>query len=1032
MNNIKKLVCFSLLTVAFISALKAQSTSGAISDMDGLPLPGATVINLNTSNGATTDFDGKFSIETSANDVLQFTYVGYKSVEIIISESNDDLNIQLEQGNELEEVVVSSFGFEKKTKSIGYSITQVEGDEISRVKSTNPLQALRGKVAGVSISNNASGVKGSTRVVIRGNSSFSGSNQPLYVIDGISIQNEQLGSAGEWGGVDNGDGLSAINPDDIKSISVLKGGAAAALYGSRASNGVILITTKDGGLEREGLGVEISNQTVFTKINNFFDPQTSYGNGTFGVASIDALDPYNSWGPKLGSGTKVYDNLNTLYDTSVNITNSAAFTSNTDKGSTRVSFTNLEAQDVINTSKLKRNSFNLTSSQKLSDKLSVNASIKYSETKEQGNVVMATAPMSPNGSIRDFAPNVDLNDYLGTFGNGTQDGEIELSPSSNAFSTNPWFAKFNNITSSNKDRLLGAVSIQYDITDYLYVKAQAGVDRGTNHFNNNILNGAPLFQPGVAYNNKGNLYEQTQTIKQSDADFFIGTDNLKINEDFLFNGFIGTGMFSFQSEAIGGEGAQTVIPGLYTILNSENQGIFYNFGSKKINAVYASGDFSYQDKIFLSLTARNDWFSTLSASGKETPNNDLYGSASLAVILSDIVELPSFINFAKIRGGYSQVAGGAENPYSLSLTYGLTGQGHLGNPLGVINGGTIPNQTISPFQKDESEIGFDMRMFNNKLSLDFAYYDNKTVGDIVNASTSSTSGYSNTTINLGEMTNKGIEILLRGSLIDKTDLSFDLTLNYANNKSNVVKTDENGNTLLLATGSLFQSNIGAMEGEPFGIIYGNSFVRDPQGRVVHSMVNGVPVPKSEAVNKVLGLGVAPTQLGIGGNLRYKDFSLYLFLEGKFGGSIISDTNARMKSLGLHQDTVPAGGREAGFIPDGVMEDGSVITQKISGNDLQNYWNLGSRYDIGEENVYKNDFLRISQLSLSYRVPNTFLQNTFIKSANIALVANNLGFVFKDVPNIDPEAYYSTKNGQGVEGIAMPIGESVGFSINLKL
>ena len=491
-------------------------------------------------------------------------------------------------------------------------------------------------------------------------------------------------------------------------------------------------------------------------------------------------------------------------------------------------------------------------------------------------------------------------------------------------------------------------------------------------------------------------------------------------------------MFSFQSEAIGGEGAQTVIPGLYTILNSENQGIFYNFGSKKINAVYASGDFSYQDKIFLSLTARNDWFSTLSASGKETPNNDLYGSASLAVILSDIVELPSFINFAKIRGGYSQVAGGAENPYSLSLTYGLTGQGHLGNPLGVINGGTIPNQTISPFQKDESEIGFDMRMFNNKLSLDFAYYDNKTVGDIVNASTSSTSGYSNTTINLGEMTNKGIEILLRGSLIDKTDLSFDLTLNYANNKSNVVKTDENGNTLLLATGSLFQSNIGAMEGEPFGIIYGNSFVRDPQGRVVHSMVNGVPVPKSEAVNKVLGLGVAPTQLGIGGNLRYKDFSLYLFLEGKFGGSIISDTNARMKSLGLHQDTVPAGGREAGFIPDGVMEDGSVITQKISGNDLQNYWNLGSRYDIGEENVYKNDFLRISQLSLSYRVPNTFLQNTFIKSANIALVANNLGFVFKDVPNIDPEAHYSTKNGQGVEGIAMPIGESVGFSINLKL
>ena len=472
---------------------------------------------------------------------------------------------------------------------------------------------------------------------------------------------------------------------------------------------------------------------------------------------------------------------------------------------------------------------------------------------------------------------------------------------------------------------------------------------------------------------------------------------------------------------------------MLTIKNTENQQALYNYGQKQINSVYSNAEFDYQDKIFLTVSARNDWFSTLSAAGKETPNNDLYGSASLSVILSDLVELPSFISFAKLRGGYSQVAGGAGNPYSLSLTYGLIGQGHLGSPLGAINGDNIPNLKITPFQKDETEIGFDLRMFDNKVSLDFAYYENKTMGDIVNAATSRASGYTATTINLGEMTNKGVEILLKGTVIDKEDLSLDLSLSYANNQSNVVKTDENGSLLQLAVGSLFNSFIGAKEGEPFGVIYGTSFLRDAQGKVIHKLVDGVPIAQRENVSKVLGLGVAPTQLGFGGDLRYKNFSLYVFFEGKFGGSIISDTNSRMKQLGRHQITVPAGGREAGFTPDGVMDDGSAVPKVVGSDNIQKYWNTAARFDIGEENVYTNDFIRISQLSLNYRVPQEFLQKTFIKSANVAVVGNNLGFIFKDVPNIDPESFNrASTNAQGVEGIGMPIGESLGLSINLKL
>ena len=479
-----------------------------------------------------------------------------------------------------------------------------------------------------------------------------------------------------------------------------------------------------------------------------------------------------------------------------------------------------------------------------------------------------------------------------------------------------------------------------------------------------------------------------------------------------------------------------VIPGLYTVLNTASQSGLYGFQERKINSVYGSAEFSFADKIYLTTTVRNDWFSTLSAEGKTTPNNDLYGSASLSVILSDLVKLPEVFTFAKLRGGYSQVAGGANQPYGLGLTYALVGQGHLGNPLGNINGGVIPNSSITPFEKNETEVGFELRMFDNKLTVDFAYYSNQTLKDIVNATASPASGFASTTINLGEITNKGTELLLNWKAIEKDDFSLDLSLNYAHNNSEVVRTDENNGIIQAGVAQLFQSNIGHMPGQPFGVIYGNSYVRDDQGRIVHEVVNGVPLPKSENVNKVLGLGVAPTQLGIGTSIRYKNFTFNAFLEGKFGGSIVSNTNKSMKQYGLHQVTVPQGGRENGFVPDGVLEDGSTITQSLSEGQIYEYWNFtnslgASKSQLGEENVYENDFIRISQLSLGYQIPNKLLKDVFIESASMSLVGNNLGFLLNKVPNHDPEAYYNTRNAQGAEANSMPIGESIGFSINVK-
>jgi len=1049
MNLLVLIIVFSAVNT--FAQTTTTTITGTITDStDGTELPNVTVLEKGTTNGTTSDFNGKYSIKISSkNAVLMFSYLGFKTVEVPLNGENV-VNISLEEGGEaLDEIVITAFGFEKKTKSVGYSITQLKGDELNRVNTGgNPLQALRGKVAGVNISNGATGIKGSARVVIRGNSSFNGANQPLYIIDGISLQNQQLGSAGEWGGADTGDGLSAINPDDIKSISVLKGGAAAALYGSRASNGVIIIKTKDGKGGQKGLGVEVSNQTVFTSINDLYDPQTTYGNGIAGGLPTDQKDAFNSWGPRMdGSLRTTYDgsqqpyeyagdNMKRIFSTSVNSTTSVAVTSNTDKGSTRLSATLIDGKDVVATSKLRRLAFALNTSQKLSDKLTVNASVKFSDVDETANPIVSTEPASITGSLRRFAPNINVNDFKGDFGNGTTDGITELPIANNIYRTNPWFALNNNITSTEKERLLGALSARYDITKDLYVRGQAGFDKATNHFNDHGVNRANLNWPGIQFYSAGQLLQQTQTIDQYDADVFIGTDNVNITKDFAVNGFVGAGSFYVKGEDVGVLGDQVVIPGLYTVLNTASQSGLYGFQERKINSVYGSAEFSFADKIYLTTTVRNDWFSTLSAEGKTTPNNDLYGSASLSVILSDLVKLPEVFTFAKLRGGYSQVAGGADQPYGLGLTYALVDQGHLGNPLGNINGGVIPNSTITPFEKNETEVGFELRMFDNKLTFDFAYYSNQTLKDIVNATASPASGFASTTINLGEITNKGTELLLNWKAIEKDDFSLDLSLNYAHNNSEVVRTDENDGIVQAGVAQLFQSNIGHIPGQPFGVIYGNSYVRDDQGRIVHEVIDGVPVAKSENVNKVLGLGVAPTQMGFGTSIRYKNLTFNAFLEGKFGGSIVSNTNKTLKEFGLHKVTVPQGGRENGFVPNGVLEDGSTITQSLSEAQIYQYWNLtnslgASKSQLGEENVYENDFIRISQLSLGYQIPNKLLKDVFIESASMSLVGNNLGFLLNKVPNHDPEAYYNTRNGQGVEANSMPIGESIGFSINVK-
>ena len=1024
-----------MLFFALTLSAYAQQISGTVTDENGVPLPGATVLVQGTSNGVSTDFDGNYSISASQGDTLVFSFVGYSSQSVVVG-SSSTVNVSLEPDNALEEVVVTALGVQRNTKALGYSVTNVEGDEISANPSTNAINALQGKVAGVNITGSAMGAKGSSRVVIRGSSSLTGNNQPLYVVDGITINNNNLGAAGMWGGTDFGDGISSINPDDVASVTVLKGGAAAALYGSRASNGVILITTKNG-LGSEGLGIEINSTTQFDMLNtSLWDTQTTYGAGSLGAApsnSTSAMDNmWSAWGAKMSgqlvpqfdgvSRPYVYsDNKDKFYRTGTTLSNTISFSTGNENGNTRFSITNLDNDDISPNSTLDRNMLSVNTSQKLGDNLKVDANLKYSLEDQSGNPRLSDGPGNANWIVNNYAPSMDVNWAKGPNGDGRNDDLTEYRATPSIYIQNPWFAQNYYVNDAEKERFIGSINARLDLTDFLYIRGRVGTDR----YDLFRTNSEPY---GTGYIPKGQITHYALQFKQFDADFFLGTDNLSLTDQVSLTAFVGVGSNIVESQSMSQRGNEFIVPGLVSINNTKSKSTGYGYSEKQINSAYGSAEFGYNDWAYLTVTARNDWFSTLSLAGKNAPNNDLYTSATLSLVLSDALDLGD-ISFLKLRAGYSQVAGGADSPYRLNLTYGIVGQGHLGASLGQINGGQIPNTEITPFEKNETEFGFDIRALDNRLSLDATYYDNETVGDIVGVSASRTSGYGSALANLGEINNSGVELLLKYKPIVTDDFAMEVSLNYTNNESKVVATNDTGGNISLDEPRDRNLRVTHIVGEKYGALFGTSFQRDSQGRIVHETSRGYPVPVIVNNRKILGFGVPPQQIGIGASFRYKDFNAGFLIEGKSGGQIYSGTNNRLIGYGLHKMTVPAGGREAGMVPDGVLEDGSVITTSLDYAQQQAYW--GRYNDAAEAGIRDSDYMRLRQLNIGYTIPSSVLEGTFIQSASVSLIGKNLFFLSNDVENVDPESAYNSNNSQGLEFSGLPVPRTIGFNVNLK-
>ncbi|QLG44756.1 SusC/RagA family TonB-linked outer membrane protein [Costertonia aggregata] len=1028
------------VALLFAGSIAAQTVTGTVTDASGVPLPGVNVVEKGTSNGTATDFDGNYAINLSgSSDILVFSSLGYATKEVSVS-GQSTVNTTLdEDSSQLDEVVVTALGIKRETKALGYSITEVDGEEISTVKTVNGINALQGKIAGVNITQNSTGAAGSSRVIIRGNSTLTGNNQPLYVVDGIPIGNDNNGSASLWGGSDGGDGISSIAPDLIESISVLKGGAASALYGSRGANGVILITTK-GGKKQEGFGIEYSSTVNFDVVNtDIQDFQTEYGQGTLGrvpATQQEAIDlGFSSWGPRYNGSpviqwdgverpySRVGNNIKNFYRTGTTFINTLAFSTANDKSNLRFSFTDLTNSDIVPNSGLNRKTFSLNAGTVLAEKLTLQVNSQYIVEDVVNRPRLSDSPGNANFTVGVLPGNVDVRNM----NPGADEDGNERQINGNVFSTNPYFAAFNFRNEDKKNRIIASASLRYDILDWLYVTARIGTDHST-------LRTTRITPTGTLFNPLGDMNELNRRFTQIDSDVILGVDK-DITEKFALTTFVGANKNSIEREDLNLGGNQFIVPGLFDIANLRNQSRNRDFNKREIGSLYGSMELSYNNFAYITFTGRNDWFSTLSFPGKTTPNNDFYSSINGSLILSDMIEMPTFVNFLKLRGGYSQVAGGAQEAYQLGLTYEIFGQGHLGQPLGRITGGTVPNADLVPFNKNEVEIGLDARFFDNRLSVDLAYYANETTNDIVNVTTSVGSGFGAASANLGKLENEGVELLISGTPIRNENFTWTTTLNASFNESKITATNADNSDIALDEPRTRNVRIQQIVGEPFGVIFGTSYVRDNNGNIVYDIDgDGVPIAR-QGERKILGEGVPPWNFGWTNTIRYKNFSLNFLIDAKFGGQLFSGTNSTAYGAGLHKNTLA--GRENGLTISGVdgatfdadAGTGTAFTTTVAPEDLQIYW--GRVNDIAEEFVEDADYIKFRQMSLGYTLPSKVLDKTFLQSVTVNLIGQNLFFLSRTIENVDPESTYNAGNSQGLEYFGVPLTRSYGLSLNVK-
>jgi len=1008
--------------------------SGTVSDANGSLLPGASILVKGTGTGATSDFDGNYTIQVpNADAVLVFSYIGYTTKEIAVN-GQSTINAALEASTEaLGEVVVTALGIERDRKTLGYATAKVDSEDFSVNRTPNFMDALQGKVAGVNISALGSGPQGSSKIRIRGISSFGNNNSPLIVVNGVPINNTSFGVRGDVGEVgsnrrsDSGDGLSSINPDDVESMTILKGAAASALYGSRAKDGVIMITTKTRSAEG---GVEVtfnSNYTNGTPLD-FTDYQYEYGQGEGGVRP-DAPFPNTgvwSFGEPVGGTQILFDGLvvpytpqpnkvSDYYRNSSTLMNTISIASGGDNGGISFSAANMDATSILPGSDYVRRTINVGFTQTLK-KFTISGNVNYSNE-------VRTNP--PNIAEQDFSPVViytlastlplDLLEQNCCDENGD---EIPYSRFTNR--TNPYFAlkRFENNT---RDRVFGNITTKYDFTDWLFAQVRIGQDYYMRDVDYNLPTGSQRqSDPPPGFVN-GQYIQDQRRFREVNADFLISA-NKQFGEFGTMLNFGGNKMYR-RSDVNTILGTNFFTRDLYTIGNASTVSPNYIRSEEEINSLYGAAELSYGGYLYVNATARNDWFSTLSPANRSI----LYPSITGSFVFSSAFKMPNWFSFGKIRVAYAEVGSDTDvGPYADNLPYRINPLQLLNQPVGGIDTSVIPNTDLRPMRVTEREIGLELTLFNN-LRFEASYYNKLSEDQILLAQTSDASGYTTRRINVGESRNEGVEVFLGVSPIQTDNFTWNTSANVSYNTSEVLSLGESVDDTFITVGNAeFHGELRQVVGKPMAQLYGWGWLRDDQGNQVFDENNGFPLRSEEQIN--FGTALPVWVGGFTNSFKYKNLTASFLIDYKLGHKMISGTHTNAYRHGLDKATLV--GRDVGYvIGEGVNLDGSVNTAQA---DIQGYYQTIRSHRGSEASVFNAGSWQLRQISIGYDFTKHLERLKFIKGLKFDIVSNNVAVLKKWVPHIHPD-----QNGiigdqfAGLEATGLPITRDIGFNMNIK-
>lgn len=997
---------------SFRSILQEREISGIVKDAKGSPLPGVSVQLKGTTKGTQTNTAGEYKLSAKAGDVLIFSSIGFESKEVSVL-SSPTLNVTLgENVKGLNELVVTALGVKKAAKSLTYSTQRIGNEELTTAKDANLMNSISGKAAGITINRSTSGVGGSVKVILRGNKSAQSSNQPLYVIDGIPMTNyttQQPNST--WGGDgtsnfspgrDGGDGISSLNPDDIESISVLKGASASALYGSQAANGVILITTKKG--KAGNAKVEFSSGITLDKIAYSPKFQNSYGASDAGATT--------SWGKDI---TNAPNYVNDFFKTGNTWINSINFSGGTDKAQTFFSYANTNANGVMPGNKLQRNNFTFRETAKfLNDKLTLDGNVNII-TQSLDNGPVSGLYFNPLTGLYLFPRGGDLLQYKNkyTLFNDVRQLDLQNWPFNEDVQQNPWWIVNKNPSQAKRNRTLGSITAKYDINDWLYVQARGNMDHTADTYDAQMYAGTN----GVLAGPNGRYLMSNLTTTQFYGDLIVNVN--KNFNNFKLNALVGTSINDTRTKGISADSynGDLYVANFFTLQNMTPGSLIQTVpeNHSQLQAVFGNVNLSYKDLIFLDLSGRNDWSSRLAF----TPNGSyFYPSAGLSLMLHQLFNLPEPISYAKLRGSYAVVG----NAVPIYVTNPINKLGAVGGTFEFNN--QKPFNDLKPEKTKSLEIGTEWRFLQDRLNFDFTYYKTNTTNQYFRIAVPPGTGYAFRFINAGNIQNSGIEILLGYNVIKTRNFKWNTSVNYSHNKNEIIELAPNIDQFVLTQPSSNTYASILAKGGSYGDIYAKSLIRDESGRIIIG-ADGKPQVTSD--NVFAGNPNPKWQGGWSNNLSYKDFNLSFLVDGKFGGKVMSLTQAVMDKYGVSAETGDA--RKAGGVTiNGVKEGTKEPVTKVDAATW--YGVLGGRDGVSGEYLYDATVVRLREVSLGYAVPSRALGHGFVKSLRFTLVGRNLWYISKKAP-FDPELSMSTGNGlSGVDVFSMPATRSFGFNLNV--